>query len=208
MKKNKLNKIKEIYPRVFELYNHLYNARINGTHNSINILLVLDTFFILIYWQFWSSIFKGNYFLLTPLLFLFVPIFLLLKELIPSKIHQLPWIDKNEIPEFLDKNEFYLENFKSVLFCAQETYRYMINKRKLIKISINSIIFSFISLFIILIVLYIDNDFTKIILIIILLIGFCLLKENLFIQKNLQSKKEFEEINKIYQDWLNEEIIK
>lgn len=163
---DKEEKIKEIHPYIYELYQHLFETR-SKVEERLNFLLAIDTLFLLVFLE----LFK-EHLLMTPLLYipfvlLIIPILILFINLI-SKSMWVPWFTKEEVTQYLDENTFYPKSFETIYACASDTYHYKEEKKKIMR---SCFIFTYLAVLSLVVLLLIRLDSILSLQISILLVG-------------------------------------
>lgn len=148
-KADKQNKLKEVYPHVWEHYTHLNNER-KRIEDKLVYLLALNALFIGAYIDFFSETFKDEVYLYMPLTFLIISIFTLSLHLF-SKQQWVPWFDIETLFQSIDKNKFHERGILEIYDLAEHSLQYQEEKRKILRRSSLFTFLAAISLFLILI---------------------------------------------------------
>jgi len=196
-KEEKKKELARILPIAWNSYQHMYDVREKNVQNEINFLLVVISFMSII------SISLLNYskdtLFFLPFLFQMASFLILIKSSFIKK-HSLLWLELSSTLEKVEKGEFDQNLFAILKALENDTWIYLKEMQKIIRIAL-SILLS--SVFLIILILFdISFGYT---LTSFLITVFLFILYGMYIGKQLKykNKESFKNSLKEIEDWLN-----
>ncbi|MBU4300245.1 hypothetical protein L6303_00200 [archaeon] len=139
----KAEALKEIHSHVWNLYIHAFNDR-RIVEDKLTYLLAINTLFLLGYTDLFKEKILNPGIYIIPFLLLFLSAIILFIQFI-SKQMSVPWFTKEEITDFLDKGVFYTKSLGEIIACENNSYNYMCEKWRILRICYSLIFFAIVS---------------------------------------------------------------
>lgn len=174
MNKRRLEQLKEITPSLWNSYQHMYDVRKKGMQNKVNFLLIIISFLSAISIALFT--YFESYLFLIPFLLQLASFVILLKCFFIKEEFKVHWFKAEELFENLDKGNFYQDLFADLKALEVDTWIYITEVGRTIKISLYILLLSLYSLLLTLIFMYFKGEvlyFLTLILTIILVLIIC-----------------------------------
>ena len=199
MKKEKLEKLREIIPSLWNSYQHMYDIRRTGVQNRSNFLLLIISFLSVISIMLFTHF--NNILFFIPFLLQLASFIILLKSYFVKEL-KVHWFEYKSLFENLDKNEFYQDLFSDLKALENSTYVYMKEIIKVTNISIYLLLISIYSLFFLLTFIYFEEEVLYLSILILTAIFLLLICFYYRIQPKLNYKSDHKEFRNEVDEWI------
>ena len=172
VEQDKHKKIKDIFPILWNSYEHMHNVRETNVINGIHYLIIVATF-MPIFCLTLYMVFNKSIFFLFPILFQIVALLILLKKFF-IKI-EIPWIELENTPKQLDRDVFEVSWFAELKAFENDTNRCRKAFRAIIKEGLALLLSSIFLTALASVFLFMNGEILLYVVIVILIVVFILL---------------------------------